>query len=106
MISLRQDGATYYVSLIEGQGGSSYWSERAGKDALSAATAYVKDPDDSKASELIRKMMKKDQHDLILVCVVHPPGIGGNADRWKVSLFEIDDIEGYSPYDFKLREFF
>lgn len=95
---------TYLVSMIEGEGGSGYYFETAAKTPREAAEAYMSDRDNMGA-ELARAFLRKKESERILLCVLDKTVTHG-GERWKVHLFEIDDINS-SPGDFdEIREFY
>ena len=94
---------TYMVSVIEGEGGSKWWSERAGKDPLEAAQGYIND-DDCEGAARVRHLLRIDQIERLLICVLDKD-VNSAGERWRIHLFEIVDEPGKHWFDHSLREF-
>jgi hypothetical protein len=82
---LRKDGVTWMVSIIhpDHKGGSTFFSERPGKDAREAALSYFNDPtDDNKGAALAHK-----DPEMTLIVVIDNEDLAPSRKAWKVTIF-------------------
>jgi hypothetical protein len=81
----RKDGVTWMVSIIhpDHKGGSTFFSERPGKDAREAALSYFNDPtDDNKGAALAHK-----DPEMTLIVVIDNEDLAPRRKAGKVTIF-------------------
>lgn len=93
-INQKMDGDTWMVSVIHSESvdGSSWYSERAGKNPIEAAMSYaLDDTDDNPGARWCRESYGE-----VLICVIGQQ-LAVSMKPWKIYLFEITDWHEGKP---------